>query len=242
MKKSSKWTKDKCYKIALKYNNKYDFQKNDGAALAAMYKNKWLDICDHMNLCENIKPRCIYVYEFENNHAYVGLTYDLNDRKRRHRKNGTIFEYMKETNLVPNIIQLTEYLEQTEAQLQEEKYVNKYKNDGWIILNKVKTGSIGSNIIFWTKEKCLEEALKYNNRTLFQKSSYAYLASYRNNWLDDVCSHMIDGKRKNNFWNYDSCKQHAKLCKNRYDFSKKYSGGYNLSKVKGWLNEFFISS
>ena len=46
------------------------------------------------------------------------------------------------------------------------------------------------------------------------------LASYRNNWLDDVCSHMIDGKRKNNFWNYDSCKQHAKLCKNRYDFCK----------------------
>ena len=47
MKKSSKWTKDKCYKIVLKYNNKYDFQRNDGAALAAMYKNKWLDICSY---------------------------------------------------------------------------------------------------------------------------------------------------------------------------------------------------
>ena len=35
MKKSSKWTKDKCYKIVLKYNNKYDFQRNDGGCIGS---------------------------------------------------------------------------------------------------------------------------------------------------------------------------------------------------------------
>jgi len=45
---------------------------------------------------------------------------------------------------------------------------------------------------YWTKEKCREEALKYYNRTDFCKNSNGcYYKSYNNNWLDEICSHMI---------------------------------------------------
>lgn len=234
------WTKERCHEEALKYNNKIDFQKNDSSAVSAMYRHKWVDICDHMSLSENIKKRCIYAYEFEDNHVYIGLTHNINDRERRHREKGSVFEYIKETNLIPNIIQLTDYIDQSESQLKEEEYVEKYENDGWIMLNKCKTGSVGSSILFWTKEKCQEESLKYITRTEFQKGNKgAYLRSYRSGWLDDICTHMIAGKRKNGFWNYKSCKEYASLCKNKYDFSKKYSGGYNLSKINCWLDDFF---
>ena len=111
------WTKEKCQVIALKYTNKSDFNKNDGAAVAAMYKNNWLDICSHMILNENNKPRCIYAYEFEDNSVYIGLTCNLNDRKRRHKTNGTVFEYIQKTNSKYNIIQLTDYIEQTESKI-----------------------------------------------------------------------------------------------------------------------------
>lgn len=53
--------------------------------------------------------------------------------------------------------------------------------------NKVKN--------YWTFDKVKEEASKFLSRNEFNKlSKSAYLAAYRNGWLDDVCSHMI--KRK----------------------------------------------
>jgi predicted GIY-YIG superfamily endonuclease len=44
----------------------------------------------------------------------------------------------------------------------------------------------------WTKEECKNEALKYKSRIEFQKkSSNIYNISRINNWLDEICSHMI---------------------------------------------------
>lgn len=49
---------------------------------------------------------------------------------------------------------------------------------------------------YWSKEKCREEALKYNNRTDYSKNSKgAYKSSRKNNWLDEICLHM---KKNNN--------------------------------------------
>jgi len=46
--------------------------------------------------------------------------------------------------------------------------------------------------LIWTKEKCREEALKYKNRKDFQDSSRpAYNSAWRNNWLDEICGHMV---------------------------------------------------
>jgi predicted GIY-YIG superfamily endonuclease len=44
---------------------------------------------------------------------------------------------------------------------------------------------------YWTKEKCLEEALKYKHRNNFSDhSKSAYSAAQYNNWIDDICGHM----------------------------------------------------
>lgn len=44
----------------------------------------------------------------------------------------------------------------------------------------------------WTKERCLEDALRYSTRGEFCKESpSAYARSLRCKWIDEVCSHMI---------------------------------------------------
>jgi hypothetical protein len=44
---------------------------------------------------------------------------------------------------------------------------------------------------YWNFERCHTEALKYNTRYEFQKTSIsAYSAAYKKGWLDIVCSHM----------------------------------------------------
>jgi hypothetical protein len=52
---------------------------------------------------------------------------------------------------------------------------------------------------YWSYDKCKEEALKYNNRTEFQKkSACAYGKARQENWLDEICSHMkpLNGLKK----------------------------------------------
>jgi len=43
---------------------------------------------------------------------------------------------------------------------------------------------------YWTKERCHDEALKYNTRNEFKKNSTSYQRAIANNWLNDICSHM----------------------------------------------------
>ena len=45
---------------------------------------------------------------------------------------------------------------------------------------------------YWTKEKCLEESKKYYKKSDFKyKSPGAFNASLKNNWVDELCSHMV---------------------------------------------------
>ena len=44
----------------------------------------------------------------------------------------------------------------------------------------------------WTKNKVNDIAKKYEYEYKFRwNDELAYLAAYRNGWLDDVCSHMF---------------------------------------------------
>ena len=50
------------------------------------------------------------------------------------------------------------------------------------------------------KENCKEAALKYKSRKDFQKGEKgAYDACLRNGWMDEVCSHMKDCRKKVKF-------------------------------------------
>lgn len=187
------WTKERCQEESLKYLTRSEFQKKSKSCYMRSLKNGWLDeICKHMTKATNNSKRCIYAYEFENNSVYVGLTNDIKVRNNRHLsdKNDVIYQNInKDINYTLKI--LTDYINTNEAKIKENDFLIKYTKDNWIILNKGKTGSLGSNLIYWTKERCQEESLKYKNRSNFYKnSSGCYHSARKNGWLDEICSHM----------------------------------------------------
>ena len=199
--KQNNLTKEQCKEESLKYKTKTEFCKKSSSFYKKSLNNNWLDeICDHMiKLGDNFK-RCIYVYEFGDNSAYIGLTYNLENRNYRHmniQKNSSVIKHIKMTNLIPKLIQLTDYIFIEDAKLLEGKFVEEYRKNGWIILNKNKTGGIGGIKIKWNKEKCQEESLKYKTRSEFSKNNpSAYMSANRNNWLDEICIHMIKRNKK----------------------------------------------
>ena len=192
---SGYWTKEKCSEESIKYNTKIDFQNYSPVAYKKSLKNKWIDdICKHMIKIGDRKHKCIYSYEFSDNSVYVGLTYNTTKRINGHENdiNSCVYKHIEKTNISPIFNQLTDYIDVDYAIKMEGEYVEKYKNDGWCILNKAKTGSIGGCPIKWTKEKCLEESLKYNTKKELRKANKTvYNTILKNSWMKEIYSQML---------------------------------------------------
>ena len=91
---------------------------------------------------------------------------------------------------------------------------------------------------YWTKERCLETALKYDIRKKFRENEYAYQVALRNRWLDDICSHMkIENKKPRGYWTKEKCKEKSLECLSRNDFEKKYKSAYTACIRNNWLND-----
>lgn len=183
-------TCENCKKFANDFDSRSDFQKFDnGRWYQYAQRNKILDeICEHMPRKGNKKKRCIYAAEFEDNSAYIGLTYFAERRWSDHlrAKNSAVNKHIEETGFIPIWKKLTDYMDYQEASKFEGVWKDKYAKEGWTILNKAKTGSLGGNAGY-TLEDVLREASKYDTLPEFFKGSPGhYQRAYRNGWMKDV--------------------------------------------------------
>lgn len=136
------WTKERCAEEALKYSSKSDFMRYASSAYHKAIKNNFLDeICSHMVPLGHKFAR--YVYEIWSpcgSKVYVGITLDPRIRLENHRRKGPckgILDNGAEMRVV------TELISASEAQSEEEKRVNDYKNQGFVVINRGKTGGLG---------------------------------------------------------------------------------------------------
>ena len=237
--KNYKWTKEMCKEEALKYNHKIDFKNNSKGAYPASLKNKWIDeICSHMIPLGNKHKRLIYRFIFSDNYCYVGLTYNSDKRRKCHlsNTNSSVYNHIKETNLIPIYQELTDYVDVEEAKNLEEHWKIKSEEEGYLILNKTKTGALGSDLIKWSKNNCQIEALKYKTRSEFKRKNVSsYGSSIKNGWLDEICSHMVSKYELYGHWNDKSiCKEEALKYKTRYQYYLCSKGSFDSARRHGW--------
>lgn len=234
------WTKEKCMFEALKYETRYQFQLKSKGAYSAAFRNKWLDeICSHMNKTGNWYNRCIYAYEFSDNHVYIGLTYNLNERNfNRHKNsNDAVTKYVLLTKLKPKLIQLTDYIDVNLASKLEIQYIDEYKNNGWIILNIAKGGTVGNSIHKLTYDECKVIAINYLSRNEFKKNNRStYEIARKNGWLNSICLHM---KPLLKYWTFELCREEALKYKTRTKFHDNCNGAYKAALRNNWLNIIF---
>lgn len=92
---------------------------------------------------------------------------------------------------------------------------------------------------FWNKENCHIVAKKYNSRYEFSlNDESAYKKAIIENWLDDICSHMREGKKPNGFWTKDECLKESKKYKTRKEFKEKSKFAYNKCHKNNWNDAF----
>jgi len=239
----SSWTKETCREIALLYKTRVDFRKKSEPYYTFARLRGWLDeICSHMDIIGNFENRCVYVYEFPDNYAYVGLTFNLDKRDFEHKKQmkSSVYKHIKKTSLTPILKQLTPYLPLSESVFNEGYYIEQYNKKGFKLLNKTKFGSVGSHNLKLNKEICTKEALKYKTIKEFREKNYAcYQYSHRHNWLDEICSHMEKLVKPNGYWTFERCREESLKYKTRTSFKRHSGSAYNSSSKNGWLDIFY---
>lgn len=236
------WTLEICKVEALKYKNSSDFKKHSPKAFDASIAHDWYkDISSHFIPKTTAFFRYIYSYEFSNNSVYVGLTCDLTKRNNKHKIEGSVYEHMQETGITPNYIKLIDKaVPSLEAKELEGYYLEKYKSLGWNILNKVKTGALGGSKLKWTFNKCKKEALLYKSKTEFQKNNgSAYQSARKNGWIEDICSHMLQKIKPDNFYTLDKCVELSLTCKTRKEFKSRYHHAHDISYKNKWTSIVF---
>ena len=232
------WNYDRCKMEALKFNSKKELKDRLKSCYTTILAKKWHHLMDHMTHIGNLYTRCVYVYEFSNNNAYVGLTLNLERRDKEHKsdKLSSVYKYLIENTSEYNLIKLSDYINNSDAIQLEIETINKYKSNGWILLNKVKGGSLGGNNTYWTKERCLEEALKYKSKKDFREGSYScYKTLIKNKSIDEFITHMIPGNKPKRYWSKERCLEEALKYKTKKDFRENSPNCYGIVSRNNWL-------
>jgi hypothetical protein len=133
---------------------------------------------------------------------------------------------------------LSDYISINDAIKLEKKYVEFYRDNGFNILNLIKTGGIGGSIVKWNMINCQQEALKYKTRNDFRiNSAGAYDAAHKHGWLNDITIHMLEYRKYEGYWTKENIHIEALKYNKRTDFARKSSGAYDAAQRNNWLNE-----
>ena len=245
------WTYENCYKAAEKFDKITEFEKKYPSAYKKAKDNNWFDdyhwlVDDRVNIITD-KIDLVYSYEFaEQKYVYIGRTLMrrkvARDWEHIFEKNDAVSCFAKQNGIsVPEMKVLESDLTIKEGVEKESFYIEKYKSEGWILLNKAKAGSIGTIAKGrWNKKTCYEEALKYTTKSDFrQNSCRAYEYARQSGWLKDY--YWLGKKQrklKGSKYTYEVCFELAKECAYRANFEHKYPQAYKISKSNKWINDY----
>jgi hypothetical protein len=188
------YSEDSILKKCSEYNSPIDLIKNNIKLYSAAQTRGLLSKIKYkVGYLGSRYSRLVYVYEFSDNHFYCGLTYNENERHYQHFFSNTkspVREHMKKTGLVPVKKIISDgYIHSDDARVLEEDTRISYIENGWISLNKVKCGGLGTTERIWTIEKIYETVKNFKTRNDL-KNSGIFNAARHFGIYHDVVKHI----------------------------------------------------
>lgn len=107
-------------------------------------------------------------------------------------------------------------------------------NNGWLKDYTWFVRPAAHNKMFWSKEKCYEEAKKYASRKEFHdKNASAYSCALKKGWINDYT--WLSKPQK---WNKEKCEEEARKYETMYEFRKGSPSAYTAARKNGFLSDF----
>ena len=240
------WTPERVWAVAKQYTNKKDFYKNEPVARAwagkynLLDKMPWMRSPTYDDLRENHNSEVYAFIDEERKVVYVGLSIDTNQRKRAHKtdRKSAVKKFFGKNVPEPKV--LMSQLTIDESTFWEDYYKNKYKNEGYTLLNiaatGLGTGSIGGISKWSSREAVFEEAHKFHSRTEFKKKSGgAYNHALSNGWLDEMP--WLTTPPRPIKWTREKVFEESHKYQYRGEFCNGSAQAYKVAKSNGWLEE-----
>lgn len=198
----------------------------------------WLKRCPKSELPTN--GDIVYVYEFEETHAaYVGRSCNLERRDNEHRRknNDSVYIYSSQSGIpipTPKILHTGITIE-SGAKLEQDE-IERYRADGWIMINRCRGGSIGQLGIGIPKKKVIKTSKQYTKLCDFKHDHPDMVALiYRMGWENDFP--WLD-KKEYTKWTPELCEAEARKYIYLKDFKRESQSAYVTAKQRGWLKGY----
>ena len=247
------FTYEECYEKAKHYKFLLDFKiENKKMYNYALSKNwvndyTWINKMSYEDFKD--KKRIIYVYEFPNNVAYIGLTNwserrDYQHRSKNIKSKSSVRDYSILNNIeIPEMKILEDNLTIVESKYAEQKWMDLYKQKGWDLINKVKAGSIGAQpSLKYTEEFIIEESKKYKNKEDMRKNNRPCYNNMMKLNLKYICfpnSKFIENIPKPYEYTEDFIKEITSKYKTKTELRKNETRIYKWLHKHGRLYEFY---
>lgn len=236
----TKYNKDICIETARTCNSRVEFFKKYPGMVDCAKRHGWYEeCCAHMGTKGN-KQRIIYAYEFADFHAaYIGLTFKMEVRNKRHHKEGAVFDFAHLHHVdIPTPKILTDYMDQEVASIQEGVWLQKYKDSGWIILNRFKTGSLGGQEMLDYDITKIEDSMQgFVKLDDWSKSYSSYREYIRQHQLDYLLDKHFPNRMRQIYDNYEECRKAYSQCKSIRQVHDRFPGALAAAKRHGWHKE-----
>lgn len=256
LKRSSKprgyWNFEHCKDVSQLFSSRGEFEKGASAAYSVSLQNGWLDEFtwlkdQRLDLVEG-KIDSVYAYEFvELNAVYIGRTLMKKQKRRDYEhifgdSKDAVCKFSKENNVtIPEMKILEENLTIEEGSKKEGVWLEKYKNEGWKILNRTKTGGIGGigkNRTKYTYDVCYELAKQCRNISELRKlTSHGCSIAIKNGWIKDYVWFEHKNHPKD-YWTEQRCYDEALQYSSRVEFARGSSAAYAKSVKERWINNY----
>ena len=248
------WTLEKCKEDALKYETRAEWANSAGVIAR---RNGWLEECTQ-HMIEIRTPKGYWTLERCKEEA---LKYKTKAEWAKESNSSLISAINKgwfdecskhfiETRMPKGYWTLEKckkealkYQTRTEWEKNSKKSYRFASKNSWIdecskhMTRKLRTIN-GITKIFWSFEKCKEEALKYQTKTEWaKKSDISYRVAKKNNWFNECSAHMIGANVPMEYWTLEKCKEDALKYQTKTKWANNSSGSYNAAKKNDWFNE-----
>ena len=92
---------------------------------------------------------------------------------------------------------------------------------------------------YWTREKCIEEIMKFTSKGEYYQYSESQFAVRKNKWFD-LIENLETKRKKNRYWNKERCQEEALKYGSKKEFKINNGSAYNSSVRNKWINEICL--
>lgn len=196
---TQKWTYEACYEEAKKYKTAGDYQKYNECAYQSAWKKGWLkdyiwfvkqqhdtwtkeevfDEARKYEIFDDFHKNSVGAYTAAWRNGWLSELTWLKKQSEEH----TFEEFSEVVSKYSSIKEFRENEKKLYAYAKSHKWLETDEFNSLTRLSKPNG--------YWNKERCLEEALKYDSITEFNRNEpSAYGSAWRNGWLKEITSHM----------------------------------------------------